>query len=256
MLLSHVGASRGLESSIVPKFWISNPVQGVPGAVPAGRDVTGHPGDVGAGAERGDGGPGPLPLQVRRRRRARPLQRLLPAHDRRAPDLWHIRFVWALMLRLHHCCWYTCSVASLPRTTARMSPLHGSACVLYVWLTQCPVLQPSQTNLTVQVVCQVTSLSHIAGHWLGLDTHDVKGWGVDEPLRPGVALTIEPGLYIPDDPAHGRLAGIGIRIEDDVVVTVRYFALESPAAQSGTQTGGMGCRVLCWDQGCVGNLRW
>ena len=36
---------------------------------------------------------------------------------------------------------------------------------------------------------------------------------------PGVVLTIEPGLYIPDDPAFGRFAGIGVRIEDDVAVT-------------------------------------
>jgi hypothetical protein len=35
----------------------------------------------------------------------------------------------------------------------------------------------------------------------------------------GVVLTIEPGLYIPDDEAFGRLRGIGVRIEDDVAVT-------------------------------------
>lgn len=36
---------------------------------------------------------------------------------------------------------------------------------------------------------------------------------------PGAVLTIEPGLYIPDDEAFGRLRGIGVRIEDDVTVT-------------------------------------
>ena len=38
-------------------------------------------------------------------------------------------------------------------------------------------------------------------------------------LGAGVVLTIEPGLYIPDDEAYGSLRGIGVRIEDDVAVT-------------------------------------
>ncbi len=58
-----------------------------------------------------------------------------------------------------------------------------------------------------------------AGHWLGMDTHDTAAVGYDRTLRPGVALTIEPGLYLaPDDERFGRFAGIGVRIEDDVVV--------------------------------------
>ncbi|KAI7842913.1 hypothetical protein COHA_003424 [Chlorella ohadii] len=43
----------------------------------------------------------------------------------------------------------------------------------------------------------------------------------DRPLEPGVVLTIEPGLYIPDDEAFGPFAGIGVRIEDDVAITER-----------------------------------
>ncbi len=35
----------------------------------------------------------------------------------------------------------------------------------------------------------------------------------------GVVLTVEPGLYIPDEPSFGRYGGIGVRIEDDVAVT-------------------------------------
>lgn len=64
---------------------------------------------------------------------------------------------------------------------------------------------------------------HSTSHWLGLDVHDVGDYrrdGEPRPLAPGMVLTVEPGLYIPDDddiPAAFR--GIGIRIEDDIVVT-------------------------------------
>ena len=70
---------------------------------------------------------------------------------------------------------------------------------------------------------------HGTSHWLGLDVHDVGAYVVkngDEkpvarPLAKGMAYTIEPGLYVaPDDPnAPEAFKGIGIRIEDDVVIT-------------------------------------
>jgi Xaa-Pro aminopeptidase len=65
---------------------------------------------------------------------------------------------------------------------------------------------------------------HRTSHWLGMDVHDVGPYFVDgkpRSLEPGMVLTIEPGLYIaPGDttvPAEWR--GIGVRIEDDVLVT-------------------------------------
>ena len=64
---------------------------------------------------------------------------------------------------------------------------------------------------------------HKSSHWLGLDVHDVGDYRVDDAwraLEPGMVLTVEPGIYLPDDesvPAQYR--GIGIRIEDDVLVT-------------------------------------
>jgi len=65
---------------------------------------------------------------------------------------------------------------------------------------------------------------HKTGHWLGLDVHDVGDYrvdGEDRELEPGMVVTVEPGIYIAPD-AKGVAAkwrGIGIRIEDDVVVT-------------------------------------
>ncbi|WP_411729653.1 Xaa-Pro aminopeptidase [Paraperlucidibaca sp.] len=65
---------------------------------------------------------------------------------------------------------------------------------------------------------------HRTGHWLGMDVHDVGDYRIDGEWRafaPGMVLTVEPGLYIApdDDTVEARWRGIGIRIEDDVVVT-------------------------------------
>ncbi len=64
---------------------------------------------------------------------------------------------------------------------------------------------------------------HRTGHWLGLDVHDVGDYKVDEHwrlLEPGMVLTVEPGLYIsPDENVDKKWWNIGIRIEDDVLIT-------------------------------------
>jgi len=65
---------------------------------------------------------------------------------------------------------------------------------------------------------------HSTGHWLGMDVHDVGDYKVDghwRVLEPGMVLTVEPGLYIPvgSKGVAKKWQGIGIRIEDDVVVT-------------------------------------
>lgn len=64
---------------------------------------------------------------------------------------------------------------------------------------------------------------HRTGHWLGLDVHDVGEYKIDNEwrlLEPGMVLTIEPGLYLDDSrKIPKRYRNIGIRVEDDVVVT-------------------------------------
>ena len=64
---------------------------------------------------------------------------------------------------------------------------------------------------------------HRTGHWLGLDVHDAgeyKAGGEWKPLVPGMMLTVEPGAYIrPADNVPEAFWNIGIRIEDDVLVT-------------------------------------
>ncbi len=65
---------------------------------------------------------------------------------------------------------------------------------------------------------------HRTGHWLGMDVHDVGDYKVGDQwrvLEPGMAFTIEPGIYVgaADRDVPKRWRGIGIRIEDDVLVT-------------------------------------
>ena len=64
---------------------------------------------------------------------------------------------------------------------------------------------------------------HRTGHWLGLDVHDAGDYklaGAWRPLRAGMTLTIEPGCYIrPADDVPEALWNIGVRIEDDALVT-------------------------------------
>jgi Xaa-Pro aminopeptidase len=65
---------------------------------------------------------------------------------------------------------------------------------------------------------------HRTSHWLGMDVHDVGDYfaadGKPRPLVPGMVLTVEPGIYVPadDEAAPAGLRGVGIRIEDDVLV--------------------------------------
>jgi len=65
---------------------------------------------------------------------------------------------------------------------------------------------------------------HRTGHWLGMDVHDVGDYKLDSQwrlLEPGMVLTVEPGLYIQPDAKEvdEKWRGVGIRIEDDVLVT-------------------------------------
>ena len=65
---------------------------------------------------------------------------------------------------------------------------------------------------------------HRTGHWIGMDVHDVGDYKVDGQwrlLEPGMVLTVEPGIYIPPGlkGVPKRFHGIGVRIEDDVLVT-------------------------------------
>ena len=67
---------------------------------------------------------------------------------------------------------------------------------------------------------------HRTSHWLGLDVHDAGSYsqgGEPRILEPGMVLTVEPGLYIAhnaEDSAVSDFRGIGVRLEDDVAITL------------------------------------
>ncbi len=75
---------------------------------------------------------------------------------------------------------------------------------------------------------------HRTGHWLGLDVHDAGDYKRDgqwRALQPGMVLTVEPGCYIrPGDGVPAAFANIGVRIEDDVVVTEKGCEILTSAA--------------------------
>ncbi len=75
---------------------------------------------------------------------------------------------------------------------------------------------------------------HKSGHWLGLDVHDVGCYKVNgqwRKLEPGMVLTVEPGIYISaDTSADKRWHNIGVRIEDDVLVTKNGYEVLSKDA--------------------------
>ncbi|MHC5010596.1 MAG: M24B family metallopeptidase, partial [Planctomycetota bacterium] len=77
---------------------------------------------------------------------------------------------------------------------------------------------------------------HGTGHWLGIDVHDVGAYASEgqpgRPLEPGMVFTVEPGLYFhaDEEATPERYKGIGIRIEDDVLVTETGVEVLSRAA--------------------------
>ncbi len=80
---------------------------------------------------------------------------------------------------------------------------------------------------------------HRIGHWIGLDVHDVGKYKVDgqwRPLEHGMILTVEPGIYIAPDntDVDKKWRGIGVRIEDDVLVTKDGHEVLSHAAPKTT----------------------
>lgn len=103
-----------------------------------------------------------------------------------------------------------------------MEPHEAALAVLVQGMVDLELLQGSVGGI-IESESYKRFYMHRTGHWLGLDVHDAGEYREGEiwtPLLPGMALTVEPGMYIrPADDIPAALHGIGIRIEDDVLVT-------------------------------------
>ncbi|SFD71507.1 Xaa-Pro aminopeptidase [Pseudoalteromonas denitrificans] len=86
-------------------------------------------------------------------------------------------------------------------------------------------LLEGELNELIQKEAYKAFYMHGLGHWLGLDVHDVGEYKLDEKDRvfePGMVLTVEPGLYVAkDSQAPEQFKGIGIRIEDNILITAQ-----------------------------------
>ncbi|KAJ5702240.1 hypothetical protein N7488_009788 [Penicillium malachiteum] len=91
--------------------------------------------------------------------------------------------------------------------------------------------QLKQLGFDVSGNAMSTLFPHHLGHYIGLDVHDCPGYSRGYSLKAGQCITVEPGIYVPNDerwPAHFR--GIGIRIEDSVCVGDDHPIVLTPEA--------------------------
>ncbi len=113
---------------------------------------------------------------------------------------------------------------------ARIDDVHRSAVeVLVEGLLGLGLLRGDRDSL-IEEGAHRRYFPHRTSHWLGIDTHDPGDYrvaGESRSLEPGMVLTVEPGLYfgpgsvagVEEPPVHPEFLGIGVRIEDDVLVT-------------------------------------
>lgn len=114
--------------------------------------------------------------------------------------------VYNAVLNVMHASIAGATVGKLHKDWQRESQLHMNEELLAIGLiTKADIKRQTEDNLACRKY-----FMHGLGHVLGLDVHDVGL--MNEPFAPGWVLTVEPGIYIPEE-------GIGVRLENDIVVT-------------------------------------
>ncbi|WP_040728349.1 aminopeptidase P N-terminal domain-containing protein [Thiomicrorhabdus sp. Kp2] len=100
---------------------------------------------------------------------------------------------------------------------------QASVKVLTAGLVELGILQ-GDTDELIKAEAYKPFFMHGTGHWLGMDVHDVGEYKINQQWRdfkPGMVVTVEPGMYISaeHESVDGKWHNIGIRIEDDILVT-------------------------------------
>jgi Xaa-Pro aminopeptidase len=111
------------------------------------------------------------------------------------------------------------------------APHHASVKVITQGLVKLGLLKGRPAQL-IKSEAYKDFYMHRVGHWIGMDVHDVGDYKIDDTwreLEPGMVITIEPGIYIAPDNTKvaKKWRGIGVRIEDDVLVTKAGYRILS-----------------------------
>jgi Xaa-Pro aminopeptidase len=143
------------------------------------------------------------------------ITRTFPSHGRFTSDQ---QAIYELVLGAH-----AAAVAAVKPGVSWQAPHQAALQVLAQGLLDIGLLS-RETWPDAQAVLEAQAYKpffmHRTSHWLGLDVHDCGSYAPDLLLAPGMVLTVEPGLYIrPDAAVPERFHHLGVRIEDDILVT-------------------------------------
>jgi Xaa-Pro aminopeptidase len=128
------------------------------------------------------------------------------------------RDIYELVLEAQTAC------IEMTRPGVTMDELHNASVeILTAGMVRLGLLQ-GETAKLIEEEKYKQFYMHRLGHFLGMDVHDVGRYqinGESRPLEPGIVITIEPGIYIAADTKDipEKYVGIGVRIEDDILVT-------------------------------------
>ncbi len=154
------------------------------------------------------------------------ITRTFPVNGRFSPEQ---KAIYELVLKAQQACIDAC------KPGVPLNRIHDlSVEVLTEGLLELGILRGELQDLIEVGACRDFYM-HRIGHWLGMDVHDVGNTRKNSdwrPLEPGMVMTIEPGLYIAPDcrKVEERWRGIGVRIEDNVLITPEGYEVLTASA--------------------------
>lgn len=143
------------------------------------------------------------------------ITRTFPANGKFSPEQ---KAIYQLVLKAQ-----TAAIEAVKPGAVWDEPHNASVKVITQGLVKLGLLKGRPSQLIKQEAYKAFYM-HRVGHWIGMDVHDVGDYKIDDHwrlLEPGMVTTIEPGIYIAPDnkKVAKKWRGIGVRIEDDVLIT-------------------------------------